>query len=264
MKVTREQAAQNRERILDAAAQLFRERGFEGIGVADLMKEAGLTHGGFYGHFSSKEDLIAEASARALTGSLALWSELADRASGDPLSAVAARLFDQQTSRQSGRGLSSGRAWTGRVATGSGRAARRHRLCAFRLSIFWRSWFPANRKRQEDRRPSAPTQHWSAPWSSRARSMIVRFRRKSWTPASRPLRLDVCRLLCSFGRSPGLESAPAQRCLRASGPERRAGRRPRGHQGRAGVSDGSRPPCRRRHRRGWPPRRTLLQNGVTA
>ena len=67
MKVSREQAAQNRERIVEAAAQLFRERGFDGIGVADLMKEAGLTHGGFYGHFSSKEDLIAEASARALT-----------------------------------------------------------------------------------------------------------------------------------------------------------------------------------------------------
>ena len=59
MKVSREQAAQNRERIVEAAAQLFRERGFDGIGVADLMKEAGLTHGGFYGHFSSKEDLIA-------------------------------------------------------------------------------------------------------------------------------------------------------------------------------------------------------------
>ena len=89
MKVSREQAAQNRERILEAAAQLFRERGFEGIGVADLMKEAGLTHGGFYGHFSSKDDLIAEASARELTRSLAHWSKLAERASGDPLSAVA-------------------------------------------------------------------------------------------------------------------------------------------------------------------------------
>lgn len=89
MKVSREQAARNRERILDAAAQLFRERGFEGIGVADLMKEAGLTHGGFYGHFSSKDALIAEASARALTRSLALWSNLAERESGDPLSAVA-------------------------------------------------------------------------------------------------------------------------------------------------------------------------------
>ena len=89
MKVSREQAAQNRERIVVAAAQRFRERGFDGIGVADLMKEAGLTHGGFYGHFSSKEDLIAEASARALTSSLALWSKLAQRAPGDPLSAIA-------------------------------------------------------------------------------------------------------------------------------------------------------------------------------
>ena len=89
MKVSREQAAQNRERILDAAAQLFRERGFEGIGVADLMKEAGLTHGGFYGHFSSKEDLIAEASARALKRSLTLWSKVAERAPDDPLAAIA-------------------------------------------------------------------------------------------------------------------------------------------------------------------------------
>src|ERR671912_425193 len=89
MKVTREQAAQNRQRILDVAAQLFREHGFEGIGVADLMKEAGLTHGAFYGHFSSKDDLIAEASARALARSLELFSNLAERTSPDPLSAVA-------------------------------------------------------------------------------------------------------------------------------------------------------------------------------
>ena len=89
MKVSREQAARNRERILDAAARLFRERGFEGIGVADLMKEAGLTHGGFYGHFTSKDDLIAQASARELTRSLAQWSTIAERASGDPLSATA-------------------------------------------------------------------------------------------------------------------------------------------------------------------------------
>src|SRR3954453_2493004 len=80
MKVTREQAARNRERIVEAAAQRFRERGFEGIGVADLMKEAGLTHGGFYGHFSSKDDLIAEASARVLAGSLATFSKVAEEA----------------------------------------------------------------------------------------------------------------------------------------------------------------------------------------
>jgi TetR/AcrR family transcriptional repressor of nem operon len=89
MKVSREQAAQNRERVVEVAARLFRERGFVGVGVADLMKEAGLTHGGFYGHFSSKEDLIAEAAARALTRSLAQWSKLAERAPGDPVSAIA-------------------------------------------------------------------------------------------------------------------------------------------------------------------------------
>ena len=65
MKVSREQAAANRERILDVASRLFRERGLDGIGVADLMKNAGLTHGGFYGHFSSKEDLMAQACARS-------------------------------------------------------------------------------------------------------------------------------------------------------------------------------------------------------
>jgi AcrR family transcriptional regulator len=50
---------------------LFREKGYDGIGVADLMKNAGLTHGGFYGHFASKEDLLAEAAAHALDKSVA-------------------------------------------------------------------------------------------------------------------------------------------------------------------------------------------------
>jgi TetR/AcrR family transcriptional repressor of nem operon len=89
MKVTREQAALNRERIVETAAQRFRELGFDGIGVADLMKEAGLTHGGFYGHFSSKEDLIAEASDRALMRSIALFTDVAERTRGDPLPAIA-------------------------------------------------------------------------------------------------------------------------------------------------------------------------------
>ena len=66
MRVTREQAAANREEILNVAGKLFRERGFDGIGVADIMKQAGLTHGGFYGHFGSKEDLAAEITARVL------------------------------------------------------------------------------------------------------------------------------------------------------------------------------------------------------
>jgi len=104
MKVSREQAAEHRQRILEAAARRFRERGFEGIGVADLMKEAGLTHGGFYGHFSSKEDLIAEASDRALTQSLARWGKLADRASGDALSALAGEYLTSRHRDDPGAG----------------------------------------------------------------------------------------------------------------------------------------------------------------
>jgi AcrR family transcriptional regulator len=64
--VTREQAAANRERILEVAGTLFRERGFDGIGVAAIMKRAGLTHGGFYGHFASKDDLVSEITSRVL------------------------------------------------------------------------------------------------------------------------------------------------------------------------------------------------------
>jgi len=68
MRVSREKVAENRARILDAAARLFREHGVEGVTVAQIMKAAGLTHGAFYGHFASKEDLVAAAFAHALDG----------------------------------------------------------------------------------------------------------------------------------------------------------------------------------------------------
>jgi len=65
MRISKEQAKQNQEQMIESAADLFRERGFEGVGLVDLMKDAGFTHGGFYNHFDSKEELIAEASKRA-------------------------------------------------------------------------------------------------------------------------------------------------------------------------------------------------------
>lgn len=63
MKVSREQMKANRERILTEAGRLFREKGFDNVGVAEVMNAAGLTHGGFYGHFASKDDLIAQTVA---------------------------------------------------------------------------------------------------------------------------------------------------------------------------------------------------------
>jgi TetR/AcrR family transcriptional repressor of nem operon len=62
----KEQKAETRGRILDAAARLFRESGYDGVGVDAIMEEAGLTAGGFYSHFSSKEALFAEAITSAL------------------------------------------------------------------------------------------------------------------------------------------------------------------------------------------------------
>lgn len=66
MRVTREKAAENRDRIIAAAARLFRENGFDGVGLDAIMESAGLTHGGFYRHFRSKTELAAEAVAHGL------------------------------------------------------------------------------------------------------------------------------------------------------------------------------------------------------
>jgi TetR/AcrR family transcriptional repressor of nem operon len=65
MRVTREKAAENRANVVATAARLFREKGFDGVGLDAIMAEAGLTHGGFYRHFGSKEGLAAEAVAHA-------------------------------------------------------------------------------------------------------------------------------------------------------------------------------------------------------
>jgi len=61
MKVSKEQVRENRVRVVETASELFRQRGYDGVGVAELMSAAGLTHGGFYKHFGSKADLLAEA-----------------------------------------------------------------------------------------------------------------------------------------------------------------------------------------------------------
>lgn len=68
MKISRDQVAENRRKILEAAGRLFRAKGFEAVTVAEVMKAAGLTHGGFYGHFASKDDLIAQALTHTLAG----------------------------------------------------------------------------------------------------------------------------------------------------------------------------------------------------
>ena len=109
MRVSRERVAENRRTILEAAGRLFRERGFEAVTVVEIMKAAGLTHGGFYGYFKSKDELIAEALAETLTqttivplGDLASYAaeylsptHRDDRAGGCPTAALAAETIRQ-------------------------------------------------------------------------------------------------------------------------------------------------------------------------
>jgi TetR/AcrR family transcriptional repressor of nem operon len=90
MRVSRIQAAENRQTVIDVASRLFRERGFDGIGLKDLMKGAGLTQGAFYKQFASKDDLAAQASRRALESAFSRWSAAAAANPEDPLGAVIA------------------------------------------------------------------------------------------------------------------------------------------------------------------------------
>src|SRR5258707_2044610 len=69
MRLTKAQRAENHDRIVRVAARLFREKGVDGVGIDEIMAEAGLTHGAFYGHFPSKTALIGEASAYAVNAS---------------------------------------------------------------------------------------------------------------------------------------------------------------------------------------------------
>src|SRR5260370_119929 len=144
MRVSRDKAAENRERIVDTASRLFREKGFEGVGVDAIMNGAGLTHGGFYGHFDSKDDLAAEAVTSALersaekqsryTNLTDLVSEYlseahsADRANGCAVAALGADLARQRDDVR--RGLTAyvrGRLDRFTRLLGTGPAARRRK-----------------------------------------------------------------------------------------------------------------------------------------
>ncbi|HEY3794448.1 MAG TPA: TetR/AcrR family transcriptional regulator [Bradyrhizobium sp.] len=79
MRYSREHKLETHARIVKRASVRLREKGAHGIGVADLMKDAGLTHGGFYAHFDSREALVIEAFAHAMDRSTEHWRKLAER-----------------------------------------------------------------------------------------------------------------------------------------------------------------------------------------
>ena len=77
MRYSKEHKFQTHARIVKRASVKLREKGAHGIGVADLMKDAGLTHGGFYAHFDSREALVIEAFTHAMDRSTERWRKLA-------------------------------------------------------------------------------------------------------------------------------------------------------------------------------------------
>jgi TetR/AcrR family transcriptional regulator, transcriptional repressor for nem operon len=104
MKVSREQAALNRDRIIDAAGALFRAKGFGGVGVADIMKAADLTHGGFYGHFASKDDLVAQASKRAMGRAAENWERVVADSPRTPFAALLKHYLSDRHRDDPGKG----------------------------------------------------------------------------------------------------------------------------------------------------------------
>src|SRR6195256_3655673 len=88
MRYSKEHKQETHERIVKKASVRLREKGAHGIGVADLMKEAGLTHGGFYAHFDSREALVVEAFAYAMDRATERWRKLTQATSSDKRLAV--------------------------------------------------------------------------------------------------------------------------------------------------------------------------------
>lgn len=88
MRVSRVQAAENRQTVINVASRLFRAHGFDGIGLKDLMEGAGLTQGAFYKQFASKEDLVKQATTRALESAAQRCLDGAAANPSDPLGAI--------------------------------------------------------------------------------------------------------------------------------------------------------------------------------
>src|SRR4030081_2904932 len=90
MRYSREHKQETHARIVKKASVRLREKGAHGIGVAEIMKEAGLTHGGFYAHFDSREGMLAEAADRAGADGMAVLARVA--AAAPPKKALEAML----------------------------------------------------------------------------------------------------------------------------------------------------------------------------
>ena len=115
------------DRIVEAAARAIRRSGYGGTGVADIMKEAGLTHGGFYAHFDSREAMLAEAADRAGADTVAFLTRVAAEAPPEKaLEAMIRAYLSKEHVEGAETGLRCRRARLGDAAPGARGAPRRH------------------------------------------------------------------------------------------------------------------------------------------
>lgn len=101
MRTSREQTAASHERILATSSRLFREKGIGNVGVSDLMKESGMTHGGFYRHFTSKDALVAQSCEQALAETRCSLQAKADLCSDESALEVLVKAYLSQLHRDS-------------------------------------------------------------------------------------------------------------------------------------------------------------------
>ncbi len=92
MRVSREKARENRQRVVTTSSALFREKGVDGTPIGELMAEVGLTHGGFYKQFGSKAELVQEACAAALHDTLGFWDDYLSQAENPQAAFIRAYL----------------------------------------------------------------------------------------------------------------------------------------------------------------------------
>lgn len=95
MRVSRQKAEENRRTVVEMSSHLFREKGYDGIGIVDLMKSAGMTHGSFYNQFKSKENLAEEAFAAAIEENLELWNSASATGGKDGLKELFSAYLSQ-------------------------------------------------------------------------------------------------------------------------------------------------------------------------
>lgn len=119
MKVSRAQSEENRLTVIATAGRLFREQGFDGISLSDLMKAAGLTHGGFYKKFESKQDLAAQACTAALDKSRVKWTRVALKAEANPFASLVRYYLSERHRDNIGEGCAFASLGTDAIRHGS-------------------------------------------------------------------------------------------------------------------------------------------------